>query len=64
MKRLLIAAVAASVAYGPAMAQELTGALKKIKETGAITIGYRESSVPFSYLDDKQKPIEIGRAHV
>ena len=57
MKRLLIAAVAASVAYGPAMAQELTGALKKIKETGAITIGYRESSVPFSYLDDKQKPI-------
>ena len=38
-------------------AQDLTGTLKKIKETGAITIGYRESSIPFSYLDDKQQPI-------
>ncbi len=40
-----------------ANAQELTGTLKKIKDTGAITIGYRESSIPFSYLDDKQQPI-------
>ena len=40
-----------------AHAQELTGTLKKIKDTGAITIGYRESSIPFSYLDDKQQPI-------
>jgi glutamate/aspartate transport system substrate-binding protein len=31
--------------------------MKKIKETGAITIGYRDSSIPFSYLDDNQKPI-------
>lgn len=38
-------------------AQELTGTLKKIKDTGTITIGYRESSIPFSYLDDKQQPI-------
>jgi glutamate/aspartate transport system substrate-binding protein len=38
-------------------AAELTGTLKKVKETGALTIGYRESSVPFSYLDDDQKPI-------
>ncbi len=57
MKRLLIAAVVASCVGAPAMAQELTGALKKIKDSGAITIGYRESSVPFSYLDDKQQPI-------
>ncbi len=40
-----------------ALAQELTGTLKKIKETGAITVGHRESSIPFSYLDDKQQPI-------
>jgi len=40
-----------------AQAQELTGTLKKVKDTGAITIGYRESSIPFSYLDDKQQPI-------
>ncbi|HEX5864903.1 MAG TPA: transporter substrate-binding domain-containing protein [Casimicrobiaceae bacterium] len=38
-------------------AQDLTGTLKKIKDTGAITVGYRESSIPFSYLDDKQQPI-------
>src|SRR5690606_228403 len=31
--------------------------LKKIKDTGSFTIGYRESSIPFSYLDDQQKPI-------
>jgi glutamate/aspartate transport system substrate-binding protein len=41
---------------GQAGAQELTGTLKNIKETGAITLGYRESSIPFSYLDDSQKP--------
>jgi glutamate/aspartate transport system substrate-binding protein len=39
----------------PAGAQE--GTLKKIKETGAISLGHRDSSVPFSYLDDKQQPI-------
>ena len=42
---------------GPAEAQELTGTLKKIKERGAIVLGIRDSSVPFSYLDDAQKPI-------
>jgi glutamate/aspartate transport system substrate-binding protein len=41
----------------PVLAQELTGTLKNIKETGAITIGYRDSSIPFSYLDDNQKPV-------
>ncbi len=38
-------------------AQALTGTLKKVKELGAITVGYRESSIPFSYLDDRQQPI-------
>lgn len=38
-------------------AQALDGTLKKIKDTGAITIGYREASVPFSYLDENQKPV-------
>ncbi|MBN8443355.1 MAG: transporter substrate-binding domain-containing protein [Thauera sp.] len=40
----------------PAQAQ-LSGTLQKIKEAGAITVGHRESSVPFSYLDANQKPI-------
>ena len=41
----------------PAFGQELTGTLKKIKDTGAITLGHRESSVPFSYYDDSQRVI-------
>jgi glutamate/aspartate transport system substrate-binding protein len=31
--------------------------LKKIKDSGSITIGHRDASVPFSYYDDKQQPI-------
>jgi len=50
-------AFAAAVVAFSVQAQDLTGTLKKIKDTGAITIGYRESSIPFSYLDDSQKPI-------
>ena len=34
-------------------ADDLTGTLKKIKETGAISVGHRESSIPFSYYDDQ-----------
>ncbi|HSD60187.1 MAG TPA: transporter substrate-binding domain-containing protein [Burkholderiales bacterium] len=55
--RPLAAAFALSLLAIPALADELTGTLKKIKETGAITIGHREASVPFSYLDDKQQPV-------
>lgn len=40
---------------GTAVAQE--GTLKKIKDAGTITIGHRESSVPFSYYDDKQQVV-------
>src|SRR5271170_5098518 len=59
MKRLHLfgLAIAAAFCAGQANAQELTGTLKNIKETGAITVGYRDSSIPFSYLDDNQKPI-------
>jgi glutamate/aspartate transport system substrate-binding protein len=31
--------------------------LTKIKSSGAITIGYREASIPFSYLGADQKPV-------
>src|SRR6201992_2510609 len=49
--------LAAALFAGHAGAEELTGTLKNIKETGAITLGYRDASIPFSYLDDSQKPI-------
>jgi glutamate/aspartate transport system substrate-binding protein len=56
--RFAVALAAAAVAFAVgAEAQELTGTLKKIKDTGTITIGHRESSIPFSYLDDKQQPV-------
>ncbi|MEA2830140.1 MAG: glutamate/aspartate transport system substrate-binding protein [Bradyrhizobium sp.] len=57
MKRVIGLALAAAFCAAQADAEELTGTLKKIKETGAITIGYRDSSIPFSYLDDNQKPV-------
>jgi glutamate/aspartate transport system substrate-binding protein len=59
MKRMLVAgaAFAAALSVCPVTAQELTGTLKNIKETGTITLGYRDSSIPFSYLDDNEKPV-------
>ncbi|HYV67544.1 MAG TPA: transporter substrate-binding domain-containing protein, partial [Myxococcales bacterium] len=38
-------------------AQEPGGTLKKIKDSGVIAIGHRESSIPFSYYDDKQQVV-------
>jgi len=46
----------ASLAAAPARAEPGT-VLKKIKESGELTLGYRESSIPFSYLDDKAQPV-------
>jgi glutamate/aspartate transport system substrate-binding protein len=54
----LLAVLAVVSLAGPtALAEDLTGTLKKIKDSGAVTIGNRESSVPFSYLDENGKPI-------
>jgi len=39
-----------------ARAQDIGPTLQKIKDTGAITLGYRESSIGFSYLDGT-KPV-------
>jgi len=49
-------------------AEELTGTLKKVHDTGTVVIGYRESSIPFSYLNSRGEPIgysiDLGRAIV
>jgi len=64
MKQIaLVAAIATALSTSailPAHAQE-SATLKKIKETGSITLGHRESSIPFSYYDDKQQV--IGYSH-
>jgi len=57
---LLSGLAISTLCAGSALAQNtqsLTGTLAKIKETGAITLGHRESSVPFSYYDDKQQVV-------
>lgn len=58
---LLLAALGTALAGSVAQAAELTGTLKKIKDTNTIALAHRESSVPFSYYDDKQQV--IGYSH-
>ena len=58
---LLLTAIGTALAGVSAQAAELTGTLKKIKDTGTIALAHRESSVPFSYYDDKQQV--IGYSH-
>ena len=48
--------LAAAAGAAPAAAQE-AGTLKKVKESGSITLAIRESSYPLSYLDDRQQPV-------
>ena len=57
LSKLSAALLASALISVPATAQEITGTLKKIKDSGTITIGHRETSIPFSYLDEKQQPI-------
>ena len=57
LKPFSLALAALTLAAGPLAAQELTGTLKKVKDTGSITIGHRDASIPFSYYDDKQQPV-------
>jgi glutamate/aspartate transport system substrate-binding protein len=58
MKKLMLTAalLGAQTAIASAHAQD-AGTLKKIKDTGVISLGHRESSIPFSYYDDKQNVI-------
>jgi len=41
----------------PSAPAALTGTLAKVRDAGAIAVGYRESSVPFSYLSPRNEPI-------
>jgi len=60
----LLAACALALASGAAGAQvdlpapeQFTGTLQKARASGAVTIAYRESSIPFSYLSTRGEPI-------
>ena len=53
--RSALVLLASATLAAPALAQD--GTLKKIKDSGTITIGHRDASIPFSYYDDKQQPV-------
>ncbi|HSD39540.1 MAG TPA: amino acid ABC transporter substrate-binding protein [Rhodocyclaceae bacterium] len=54
---LLLAASTWAAAQDNADATRLSGTLAKVRESGTIVLGYRESSVPFSYLSAQGEPI-------
>jgi len=55
-RSVAVAIVLAWLAAAPALAQDLQGTLKKIRDSGTITIGYREQSLPFAFRGDDGKP--------
>src|SRR6516162_7300522 len=61
--RIALIACIACALVAPASAQDaigvvkLTGTLQKVKSTKTITIGFRDASVPFSYLSASKVPI-------
>jgi ABC-type amino acid transport substrate-binding protein len=61
MRRMLARVLAGAVLVtmvqaGPVPAQELDGTLKKIKTSGTLALGYRESSPPFSFTGPDKRP--------
>jgi glutamate/aspartate transport system substrate-binding protein len=57
IKSALVLALAVLAGVTPALAQGTSGTLAKVKESGEIRLGHREVSIPFSYIDDQQKPV-------
>lgn len=54
-RQLFVFAWALMLACGAAAQESPT--LRKISETGVISLGFRDNSLPFSYLDKHQRPI-------
>jgi ABC-type amino acid transport substrate-binding protein len=53
---LMLAAVS-NFAVAQTDPAQLSGTLAKVRDTGTITIGHRDSSIPFSYLSARGEPI-------
>ena len=56
MKYGLVTSMLLAALAGTAVAQEIRPTLDKIKETGAIQLGHRETSRPFSFLNSDGQP--------
>jgi glutamate/aspartate transport system substrate-binding protein len=59
-RAILLSIAAATVAAAPAQAQAKSQTLEKIRDTGKLTFGYREASIPFAYLGADQKPVGLS----
>ncbi|MFA5597138.1 MAG: amino acid ABC transporter substrate-binding protein [Pusillimonas sp.] len=55
--KLLSVVFVATMAFASLSPVQAQSRLDKIKESGQVTLGYRESSIPFSYLDGEQQPV-------
>jgi len=58
MRRRAMIALVMMTALGATTghAQTLTGTLKKVNDSGTLTVGYRENALPFSYTGSDGKP--------
>ena len=54
---LLLASATWAAAQSEETPVQLTGTLAKVRASGTIVLGHRESSVPFSYLSTRGEPI-------
>lgn len=57
LAKLVLSLTMLGLMSGAAVAEELSGTLAKIKESGVIVVGHRESSIPFSYYGENQNII-------
>lgn len=57
MSKLILTLILGSTIVAGAQAQEFTGVLKKIQNTGTLTLGAPDTNVPFAYLNNKQEHI-------
>ena len=59
-KQYILAVLTAAAITSPAAAFAQSATLDEIRSSGEITLGYRETSVPFAYLDANQTPVGIS----
>ena len=57
LRPMLAGVVVAALLATPFASHAKSMTLDKIRSSGTLTLGYREASVPFSYLGNNQKPV-------
>jgi glutamate/aspartate transport system substrate-binding protein len=55
LKQLILISSALVVSLATPLSAAAETTLAKIKRTGTITLGYRDSSMPFSFLDERKQ---------